>query len=329
MTADERVQAIVRCGFGEREARFLVGVMLHSGVCLSRQYCKYVGIVRGEKSQGFFRELLSRRVATVCQTAHRHTYLYHVHGKRLYRAIGEAENRHRRPVTLARAIERLMLLDALLSDRERLWLATGREKVEHFVQATSLPPERLPRLVFGAAPTPSVRYFPDKLPIGYSPGDGSHVFLYVVTRVDPMEFRGFLHRHAELLRSLPRWEVRLLVPPHLATISSGYERAAEEEFAMPLAPAEAHDLRWYFEQRRRVDRGQPAEDVLRFEALRRGFAAQRHRALYRAWQRDGDARIYDATSPVLQSALADMGGQVTREILSHDYLYLSPLVGTA
>ena len=50
---------------------------------------------------------------------------YHVHYKPLYRAIGEPNNRHRRPTTLARAIERLMLLDAV-RDSDRTWLATER-----------------------------------------------------------------------------------------------------------------------------------------------------------------------------------------------------------
>ena len=37
MTWDERVKAIADHGFTERQASFLVTVMLHSGVCLGRQ----------------------------------------------------------------------------------------------------------------------------------------------------------------------------------------------------------------------------------------------------------------------------------------------------
>jgi len=38
MTFDERTQAVVKMGgFTERQARFLVTVMLHAGVCVPRQ----------------------------------------------------------------------------------------------------------------------------------------------------------------------------------------------------------------------------------------------------------------------------------------------------
>ena len=37
MTAQERLQAIVEYGFTDREARFLVLVMRHAGVCVPRQ----------------------------------------------------------------------------------------------------------------------------------------------------------------------------------------------------------------------------------------------------------------------------------------------------
>ena len=57
---------------------------------------------------------------------------YHVHGRRLYAAIGEPHNRHRKPVTLARAIERLMVLDAVLAEHRLRWLGSEREKVEYF-----------------------------------------------------------------------------------------------------------------------------------------------------------------------------------------------------
>lgn len=38
MSPEEQVQAVVKFGFTQRQARFLVTVMLHSGVCLPRHY---------------------------------------------------------------------------------------------------------------------------------------------------------------------------------------------------------------------------------------------------------------------------------------------------
>ena len=50
MTTDERVQAVVDFGFTERQARFLVLVMRHAGVCVPRQYARFAGIAHGGRS---------------------------------------------------------------------------------------------------------------------------------------------------------------------------------------------------------------------------------------------------------------------------------------
>ena len=43
MTDAERIDAVAKLGFTPRQAGFLVTVVLHAGVCLSRQYCAYSG----------------------------------------------------------------------------------------------------------------------------------------------------------------------------------------------------------------------------------------------------------------------------------------------
>ena len=64
MTHEERVQSVVGFGFTERQAAFLVEVMLHSGFFLGRQYCAFARIVRGQKLVDFLEKLTSRRLAT-------------------------------------------------------------------------------------------------------------------------------------------------------------------------------------------------------------------------------------------------------------------------
>ncbi|HYU80784.1 MAG TPA: hypothetical protein VEK56_17470 [Vicinamibacterales bacterium] len=44
MTGTERVQAVVEYGFTERQARFLVLVMRHAGLCVKRQYAAFAGM---------------------------------------------------------------------------------------------------------------------------------------------------------------------------------------------------------------------------------------------------------------------------------------------
>ena len=51
-------------GFTERQARFLVKVLLHSGVFVERQYCRFAGIVHGQKTADFLKTLVERRFAT-------------------------------------------------------------------------------------------------------------------------------------------------------------------------------------------------------------------------------------------------------------------------
>ena len=43
----DRVHAIEAFGFTERQARFLVTVMLHAGVFVERQYCAFANIMHG------------------------------------------------------------------------------------------------------------------------------------------------------------------------------------------------------------------------------------------------------------------------------------------
>ena len=59
-----RVTAVAGFGFTERQARFLVTVMVHSGVFLERQYCAFAGISHGQKSHDFAAKLTARRFAT-------------------------------------------------------------------------------------------------------------------------------------------------------------------------------------------------------------------------------------------------------------------------
>lgn len=329
MTFDERVQAVAEFGFTERQARFLVTVMLTSGVFLGRQYCAHGRITRGTKTQTFLRALVARRFASVYRAAHRRSVLYHVHARPLYRAIGEPENRHRRPVTLSRAVERLIVLDAVVADSQLTWLATEQEKVDHFTKAALLSVDILPRVTFGRLPQAATRYFPDKLPIGYSATSDKRVFLYGVTSKNPIGFRTFLHRHTRLLRSLAEWEIRLLVPPHLTEFAPDYEAAARQELQESLATTTAYDMAWYFDQRKRANAGAAVEDLARFEALRRTFQKQRDWAMYRTWQRHGSERIYEATLPIVVSGADDQEGYVTRYMPSHNYLHLESLVGSA
>jgi len=177
----------------------------------------------------------------------------------------------------------------------------------------------LPHLTFRSGDQETVRYFPDKLPIGLHT-DGRHVFTYLVNRPSPVDFRAFLHRHTDLLRALPAWTVRLLVPSHLLKAVPTYEDAWREEIASPLRPSTADELRWYFEERRRLD-GAPSQGTER--------PTPRFRVLYRSWLSDGQSVLDSTVSCVLGDAIARRSGVLDIHVLPHPYLHLAHLVTTA
>ena len=77
---------------------------------------------------------------------------------------------------------------------------------------TRINPADLPHITIGHSDTRTTRYFPERLPIGIHLA-GRGVVVYVVA--DPWldDFRVFLERHAALLRALPAWTLRIVVPP--------------------------------------------------------------------------------------------------------------------
>ncbi len=211
MTIADRTAAVAAHGFTPRQAAFLTTVMLHAGVCVPRQYTAFARIAFGQNTREFFERLTHGRFATAHPCWRGAARIYHVHHKALYRAIGEPDNRHRRPATVARAVERLMLLDVVLGDTETTWLGTEREKVAYFTERHGLSADELPALVFSQKGSRTVRYFPEKLPIGLAARE-EIVFVYLATDATGRNFRAFLASHRRLLQRLHRWTVRLVLP---------------------------------------------------------------------------------------------------------------------
>ena len=334
MTFEHRVRAVAAHGFTERQARFLVAVMLHAGVCMDRHYCAFARIAHGQNTTDFFRALIARRFATAYTCAHGRARIYHLHHRALYQAIGEPHSRFRKPTPIGVAIERLMLLDAVLSSPCVSWLATASDKMAHFsgLLRSRLRQEEMPHLTFGSGREKCVRYFPDKLPIGVSDHGRGHILGYLVTRAVPVDFRAFLLRHAELLRALGRWVIRLWIPGHFREAEGLYRQAWDQEFGAPLRTSTVDELRWFFAMRRsgRSAPPNPADsDRKRFLQARRAFSAPRYRVLYRAWLREGSSVVDATCSPALADAIDRGDGRLETEVLARSYLHLSSLVGTS
>ena len=333
MTHEERIRRVVTFGFTERQAAFLVEVMLHSGFFLGRQYCTFARIVRGQKMVDFLEKLTSRRLATPYLCGHSKARVYHLHNTSLYDAIEQRDVRFRKRMALGRALERLMILDHVLTYREFHWLGSEQDKVAHFLTTTSLDRDALPRLAFGADSDITVRHFPDKLPIGVSADGRRHAFLYLLVNPLPLDFRVFLRRHAELLRALPAWSVQLLVPidqpdpdGRAQRLAEHYESAFRQELATPLDPVTANELRWFWEARAL---GQGIAEDKRMRRARRIFGTPRFRALRRVLEVDGHRAVDVAASGCLAEAIDRAEGRIERHEIRRQYFRLSRAVGTA
>jgi len=328
----ERMDAIAAFGFTERQARFLLHVLLHSGVFLERQYCGFAGIVHGQKSTDFIQTLVERRFATPVTTGKLHRgRMFHVHYKPLWAAIGEPDNRFRKPTAQGRLIERVMLLDAVLDAPEFTWLGPSTDKRRYFMRHLGGRLERrdYPHLLFGDGPTKVVRDFPDKVPIGVPPSIEPHVFAYLVTRPSPMDFRLFLLRHTALLRAMFRWTIRLLFPRKLWKARLAYQHTAREHLATSLEPSVVETLEWFFPERKQLAEPGAGPVSARYVKVSCAFRTPRYRALYRQWLEEPANTIRMAGSPIIADAIDRGEGAVECIELSRQYLHLSPLVDVA
>jgi hypothetical protein len=315
LTTAERVQAVVDYGFTERQARFLVLVMRHSGLCVKRQYAAFAGIANGgEKCNAFFSKLVRRGLAIATDCIHNRAHLYHVHSKPLYHAIGEPDSRCRRTVPVRVADERLMRLDAALISRDLEWLTTRSEKLAYLTARTAADSATVANDV------------PGTFPIGIDPS-GRTVLLYLATKPWTDDFRTFLVGHSALLSVTPTWTLRLVFPQPLRRAVAAYETVVFEELQNRLQADTIRELQHYFFHRRRGTDLTTIPENLRAIITRYAnvYGGSRFAHLYRRWLTDEHAAL-TPVSPAIEAALAAGRAAIECVILPHAYDHLSPLV---
>ncbi len=322
-----RVDALADFGFTLRQREFLVTAMVHSGCFLERQYCAFTGTARGQNSREFMARLAVRGFVRVIEPGPvRQGRLYHIHHKPLYEAIGQADNRNRRLRIVGRMVERVMILDAILGDRRCWWLSPADDKWKFscLMRDNYLRPEDYPHIAFGSGRQQTIRCFPDKLPIGVEKDNTSHlVFVYLVNRRLPVDFRQFLIRHVSLLRFVRTWTLRLLVPRRFSKAVALYKAAIREELWTPMNPSVSKMLETYFPERqaRGEHLGDPDERYIREEFRKQGML--KIQALYRAWRRQGDGVLWQAHSTTLRDDHLHGCSAIEVEPLNRQYLQLT------
>jgi hypothetical protein len=325
MTPHERVQAIADYGFTDRQARFLVLVMRHAGLCIKRQYGAFAGVPPGgEKCNVFFEKLVRRRFAAASPCLHNRARLFHLHYKPLYHAIGEPDSRYRRAVPAGQVKHRLMRVDAALISPDLDWLTTRTEKLAWLDMHRSRD---------GSAPfadpfADRSELLPGTFPIGVD-ATGRLVIVYVVTAPWTEDFRLFLKGHEAMLAAAPTWTLRVVFPASLQRVVGDYTSAVHEELESPLA--DPSEVGWFFFHRRRGtdwrEYTKPGTEALKGKAVRcsTAYSGPRFALLYRRWLVEGEAAL-TPVSPCIREALAAGRAGLECVVLPHDYEPFSPLV---
>ena len=329
MTFDERVEAVAKKGFTERQARLLTAVMLHAGVCVPRQYARFCGIVHGQKTRKFFAKLVRLQYASMYDCRHNRARIYHVNQRALYAGIGEAESTLRRPLTLNHAIQRLMVLDAIVEDPEMIWLRTAEDKANHLTALTGIRPDDLPHVTVGDGERRRARYFPDRLPIGIHLA-GRGVLVYVVLDPTLNDFRLFLERHSAVLRALPAWTVRVVVPPQFSDLSQRVKLTFATQLDAPaLSPEAIERVRQRFESVRTQHYPFDFGPTDHYVEDRDVLAAPKYHVLFKLWKKEGDAALAGLALGAIHDAVQAGAGRIETLELGHRYGHLSPLVAIA
>ena len=261
----ERIDGLRALGYTEREAGFLVPAALHSGYFLRRQYYAFAQVDTGKSAFLLEKKLLDNKHASVT-TYPFGTQLHHLRSHPFYKAIGEGENRHRRPRSPLAVKVKLMGLDFVLARPQHTFLATESERTSFFINSYGLDEGVLPGKTYRVkhgGPTER-RYFIEKYPlfVASDPSSRRHLasFCYVDEGViSTAGFGSFLKRYARLFvelgnfrlcrvggGALTRWppsaaQTARAVFPHAAFTKTQYFRDASEginptRFTSPYSP---------------------------------------------------------------------------------------------
>ena len=246
----------------------------------------------------------------------------------LYRAIGEPETPAAPPGGLGRAVERFMVLDHLVAHRAGHLAGDRAREGRALPRAAGL---RLGRTALGHVSQ------------GRRPRRRGTSLNDCRSGVPATE-SGYalrLPRRAGGASRLP-----CVSPPACRTAAGGSRagrcgcscrgtwrrscpstnRRFDEELRQPVRPDVVDEMRWYFEQLRggapkRAERGSRRRD---------GTSGHRGSGHSTApGQVRGDRMLSAATSPVTADAIARGDGRLECQVAAHQYLHLSPLVGTA
>ncbi len=300
MTHEARVAALIRLRYTPRQAAFLAMVAIHGGYFLRRQFVAFLGQKDGGLVTEFFQRLVARSHA-VRHPAAQATSIFHLCSRPFYAALGDPNNRNRRPVGPAAVAAKLMTVDVVLPWRDRVVLGTEADKVAYFTNVRHVPSEVLPAVDYApvrAAGPPTRRYFVDKAPIALAPDGNGLTFVYVQGWGQSLDgFATWLGQYRSLFARLLAVTVRYATtdPDQVDTARLAFSRFCGNAPTTHGGVVDPGLLLAHFRARQRVERGdlqgcdQRELDQVRADLQR--FTGAHWQALYLRWRVDGDAAV--------------------------------------
>ena len=164
-------------GWTGAEAEWIALVCLHSGIFNRAQFGYYFD-VRPNRAHRFVQALVRRGSAVEPDTPRFHGggRACWIFDKRIYRALGIKDIRHRRKGTFEVTMRRLLSLDYVLEHPNLGWLPTEPEKVACF-DGLGIGRDLLPRRVYKGAAGKQKRHFALKLPIAVDAETATFVYV--------------------------------------------------------------------------------------------------------------------------------------------------------
>ena len=333
MNEAERIKALQRFGYSEAEAAFLCLAALHGGYFLRRQFARFLEREDGGTVTGLVQKALDLGHARA-STWRQNTQLYHLGARPFYEALGQGDNRNRRPREWAAIKNKIMGLDFVLAHREYPYLATEQEKQDYFTETLALGPAILPGKRYHSARThlTTTRYFVEKYPLFTAEttphrDSGCVSFCFIDEgMVTLSRLETYLDQYRDLFAVLRAFHL-IYVADHERHVTGA--RTLFARFLMQAASVEGDPERRasvrileYFKARRLYETQQFASldrsQLIRLRDARDEFSGTENDALYARWQVAGDDAVCEIPSPT-RTVATSLRGTFSTCLLEHDY----------